>query len=1078
MNVHGGALPLSEAAEVLRRHWAEWGELTPLAGEYDANFRVQASEGTRSILKVMHPLADPAVVDLQISTLQHLATGPMRDRIPRVIPWLNAADSGVTPTDGGGGDTFDRIAWRLSWLDGPLLAESAPWTLELCRSLGRFLGEMDRSLEDFSHFAAQREHRWDPAQGKWLTAAAADLLAGLGDVASNPVASIQSAERRARIHRICLRFSEAVAPRLEALPRQVIHADANDWNVLVDRADYPTRITGIFDFGDMLHTCRVCEPAVAAAYAAGQADDPMLAIAAVFGGYHEINPLTETEIGVGIDLVRMRLAVSATLSAGRRYERPDDAYMTVSEEGAWRVIDHLDEIHPRLATAQLRLACGLEPFPTRPQVAAWLEGNRGSMAPVITGGLDGRFVKLDLSFESHMLSADPDESRTELLGQRIDQLLDEHGVDIGLGLWDEARSIYLGGIFAGAAHPTDPARTVHVGADLFMAAGTEVFLPLGGVVESLGDNGPAKDYGPVVLFRHEPRDCPVFWTLWGHLDHEILSRLNVGDSVAAGGLVGLTGSSPSNGNWPPHPHIQIVLDPLDCGYDFPGVALPELRDLWCALSPNPAALFGLDDEVTLGRRTEVDELIERRGRRTGHNLSVSYRTPIHATRGWMQYLRDAEGRTFLDLYNNVPHVGHSHPHVADAIAAQSGQLATNTRYLSRVRLDYMDRLAGLFPDELDTVFLLNSATEANELALRMARAVTGRREVIVQDAAYHGHSTTLIDISPYKANGPGGQGVPEWVRVAAIPDPYRGRPSASRASGAGAEMPARGSGDSGTGGTEAVGPLFAADVASLVAEMVAAETPPGAFFAETMPSVGGQIIPPAGYLTGVYQAVRAAGGLVVADEVQTGFGRLGDWMWGFEQQGVVPDIVVLGKPMANGFPMGALVTRRGIADAFDTGMEFFSTFGGNPVACAAGAAMLDVLHREGLQANAAARGRELLAGLRETMVEGGPIGDVRGSGLFLGVEIVRPDGVGAGAIESGAIESGVGGSGAVVPPPWPEAASYIVNRLRDHRILAGTDGPHHNVIKLRGPMVVNARDVARFLYVWRLILAEPFLKNI
>lgn len=616
---------------ILLRHWGEDGEVEALPGELDSNFLVTGPDGTRSILKIMHPVADPTAVDLQISALEHLAGTDLRARVPRVIPWLNGAESGVTPVPDENGEILDRIVWRLSWLDGTLMAESAPWTPMLCRSLGRFLAELDRALEDFTHFAADRQHLWDPAQGGRLVEAVLGPGANGGPIESPPSSPNPDSpeagddpQRRARIERICHRFRDVVAPRLSDLPRQVIHADANDWNLLVDRPDYPTEVTGIFDFGDMLRTARVCEPAVAAAYAAGNSLDPVGTIAEVFGGYHEVNPLTEDEIAVGVDLVKMRLAISATMSATRRHERPDDAYVTVSEEGVWRAINHLDAIHPRLATARVRKACGLEPWPTRPAVTGWLDRNRGSLSPVIDGGLSGRFARIDLSFETRMLGPSPDESRTTLLGQRIDAFLAEEGVAIGLGLWDEARTIYLGGIFEGDGHPVAPTRTIHMGVDLFIPAGTEVFLPLDGVVESLGDNGPEKDYGPVVLFRHEPDDCPVFWTLWGHLDHELLDRLKVGDRVRAGERVGLTGAPPFNGDWPPHPHIQMVLDPLDRGHDFAGVAGPDVRDLWAALSPNPASLIGLADADTIGRRPDIDELIERRARRTGR----IFRSPI------------------------------------------------------------------------------------------------------------------------------------------------------------------------------------------------------------------------------------------------------------------------------------------------------------------------------------------------------------------------------------------------------------------------------------------------------------------
>jgi 4-aminobutyrate aminotransferase-like enzyme len=302
--------------------------------------------------------------------------------------------------------------------------------------------------------------------------------------------------------------------------------------------------------------------------------------------------------------------------------------------------------------------------------------------------------------------------------------------------------------------------------------------------------------------------------------------------------------------------------------------------------------------------------------------------------------------------------------------------------------------------------------------------------MIVMDTAYHGHTTALIDISPYKFNGPGGQGARPWVHVAPVPDDYRG-PFRR-------DDPERGA-------------KYAAPVADLIAGMAAAGREPAGFIAESLPSVGGQIVPPPGYLAAVYDYVRAAGGVCIADEVQVGFGRLGQYFWGFEMQGVVPDIVVLGKPIGNGQPLGAVVTTRAIAESFDNGMEFFSTFGGNPVSCAAGLAVLDVLRDENLPANAAAVGGQILDGLTALMQKHPAIGDVRGVGLFLGLELVRDH---------------------KTQEPAPEIAAYLVNRLRERGILAGTDGPHHNVIKLRPSMIFSPADAQLFLDVFADVLGE------
>jgi len=325
---------------------------------------------------------------------------------------------------------------------------------------------------------------------------------------------------------------------------------------------------------------------------------------------------------------------------------------------------------------------------------------------------------------------------------------------------------------------------------------------------------------------------------------------------------------------------------------------------------------------------------------------------------------------------------------------------------------------------------VNSGSEANELALRLARAHTGREDIIVLEHAYHGHTNTLIDISPYKFDGPGGRGKKPWVHVAPLPDDYRG---AYRR------------------GDKEAGAKYARHVAEILEHTRAEGRGVAAYIAETLPSVGGQIVFPPGYLAEVYCHVRAAGAICIADEVQVGFGRLGTDFWGFETQEVVPDIVVLGKPIGNAFPLAAVITTPEIASSFNNGMEFFSTFGGNPVACAAGLAVLDVLEEENLQQNALRIGAHLIEGLKALQNRHALIGDVRGSGLFLGVDLV---------LDRETREAA------------PSQASYVVNRLRERGILAGTDGPHHNVIKLRPPLVFSEGDADLFLKLLDAILEE------
>jgi len=434
-------------------------------------------------------------------------------------------------------------------------------------------------------------------------------------------------------------------------------------------------------------------------------------------------------------------------------------------------------------------------------------------------------------------------------------------------------------------------------------------------------------------------------------------------------------------------------------------------------------------------RMTNDEIFAARRRLIGRNVSIAYRRPVHLVRGSMQYLFDADGRRYIDGYNNVPHVGHCHPRVVDAAERQMRALNTNTRYLHENLARYAARLTATLPEPLRVCYLVSSGSEANELALRLARAHTRRRDLIVLDAAYHGNTTTLIDISPYKFNGPGGAGRPSWVHVVPVPDVYRGAYRGQARTAHSRWGPALAG--PGLSSDSHAGAKYADAVARSLDEMRAAGAAPCGFIAESCPSVAGQIVLPPGYLAAVYGHVREAGGVCIADEVQTACGRIGSHFYGFEQQDVVPDIVVLGKPIGNGHPIGAVVTTEEIAASFDNGMEFFSTFGGNTVSCAIGLAVLDVLEDERLQAHAQRVGAHLLARLR-AMIDRSPlIGDVRGSGLFIGVELVRD----RDTLEPAATE-----------------ASDVVNRLRDEGILIGTDGPHHNVLKIRPPMPFNVED--------------------
>jgi 4-aminobutyrate aminotransferase-like enzyme/Ser/Thr protein kinase RdoA (MazF antagonist) len=427
----------------------------------------------------------------------------------------------------------------------------------------------------------------------------------------------------------------------------------------------------------------------------------------------------------------------------------------------------------------------------------------------------------------------------------------------------------------------------------------------------------------------------------------------------------------------------------------------ELIRAACGLAPVPRKPTGTRDR----------ELLAGRRRRLSPSLSLAYDEPLEIVRGSGTYLFTPDGGAYLDCVNNVCHVGHCHPRVVAALGEQAALLNTNTRYLHPRIVEFAERLTATLPESLSVCTFVNSGSEANELALRIARAHTGRRDVIVIDGAYHGNTQTLVDLSPYKCEGPGGEGRPDWVHKVAKPDPYRG---AHR------------------GGGEEVGAAYAEEVAELCAHLSERGHPPGVFLVEPILGCGGQVELPTGYLRESFAHVRASGGICIADEVQVGMGRVGSHMWAFETQGVVPDIVTIGKPLGNGHPLGAVVTTPEIALSFDNGMEYFCTFGGNPVSMAVGLAVLDVIEEEGLRERAARVGRYLTEGFRRLAERHHAIGDVRGLGLFLGVELVTDRETRA---------------------PATKLAARIVERAKSDHVLLSREGPHGNILKIKPPLV-------------------------
>lgn len=405
---------------------------------------------------------------------------------------------------------------------------------------------------------------------------------------------------------------------------------------------------------------------------------------------------------------------------------------------------------------------------------------------------------------------------------------------------------------------------------------------------------------------------------------------------------------------------------------------------------------------------QTDQLLDRRRGLLGSGLRQFYNFPFYPVRGKGVWLYDEAGKAYLDAYNNVPHVGHCHPRVVEAIARQAGTLNTNTRYLDEVVLDYAERLKGTLPDELSSFVFVCSGTEANELAWRLSKEYTGGSGALVSSHAYHGNSSTISAFHGAQPQDPANNWVARVSSPGLIAAQFRDKIDQGR---------------------QALASIFDRAIDELRASK---HKPAAAYFDTAFCSDGLHIPMGAGFMNPAVERWRAAGGLMVADEVLAGFGRVGTHMWGFEALGVNPDIVTMGKPAGNGHPLGVVATRPEILSHFFKRQRYFNTFGGNQVSCAAGLAVLEVLERERLQANAREVGSYLKGQLAQLAKKYSVIGDVRGSGLFIGVDLVDDTTDGGPAVAK---------------------AQHVMNNMARLGLLVGLSGPTKSMLKIRPPMV-------------------------
>lgn len=1000
-------IPVDQATTIARSLYKISGEVIALPGEIDFNFRIFSDSGS-FLLKISRPEANVELIDFQHSLLNHLAGSEIHLKVPRICQDQDGKLVSELKDESG----HVRKVRLLTWIEGRTWSTVNPITDRLLYSLGKQGGRFTEALKGFDHAMAKRKFDWDVAQAGW-TCDYSHLFTG----------------KQLEIIQYFQQQYKDIQPVYQQLRKAVVHNDANDNNIIVGHDLQKPEVISIIDYGDAVYTQIINDLAIVIAYGVMHKPDPLRAALPIIEGYHLEFPWMEEELEFLYYLVAMRLVISVTKSAINKQKEPGNEYLLISEKPAWELLEKWIEINAEYACCGFRSACGFTPHPGEAKFVSWARNHTcflSSLFPTI--GKESVY-QLDLSIASGWVGLETESQDLDFSQFRISKLQDKYADRIIAGGYLEPRSIYNTADYDKLGNNGKESRTIHLGIDFWLEAGTPVHAMFDGIIVTAVNDVGDKEYGGLIIIKHLIDDL-AFFTLYGHLSIASIESREVGQKIQKGDCIGYLGHYPENGNWPTHTHFQIMLSQLDYVDDFPGVAYPEEINVWSSICPDPNLLFNIPD-LNAQHYGNTSDILSYRKKHLGKSLSLSYNEPLHIVRGTGVYLMDKLGRKYLDTVNNVAHVGHEHPRIVKAGQQQMAVLNTNTRYLHQGITTFAEELLSTFPEELSVVHVVNSGSEANELALRMASTLTRQQAMIVVEVGYHGNTGGCIDISSYKFDGKGGQGAPEHTRVVPLPDKYRGRYQG-----------------------ENTGPMYARHVEEQIQHIQAEGRNVAGFICESLLSCGGQIELPEGYLKQVYKAVRNAGGICIADEVQTGCGRVGSKFWGFQLYDVLPDIVTIGKPIGNGHPLAAVVCTQKVAEAFANGMEYFNTFGGNPVSCAIGTEVLRVIKDEKLQENALRTGHYLKSELLKLQADFPIIGDIRGQGLFLGIELCDQD-----------------------KKPLTDKSAYLVNRMKDLGILMSTDGKDENVLKLKPPMVFSPDHADELLYGLRTVLNEDFMRQ-
>ena len=905
-------------------------KLSRLNSERDINLLIKGAGTKQYVVKISNPKESPVHLEYQDLLINHLRLNiELRKIYPEILHKKILFYK----------DRYERkCAVRvLTYIDGNMYAKSKN-SDHTEKSLGKLLALQSNQLQSFINNQAIRKFEWDPSDIRW-TKKFINLFKGANkNIIKNTIDE----------------HEKFVFKNIKNLKHAVTHGDPNDYNIVVKKE----KIIGFIDFGDSIYAPVINDLAISLSYALMGAKNFYKTLQNIVGTFNEFYKLTDQDIYSLLSLIKSRLVITLVMAAKQRKKYPDNKYLSISEKNAWDLIYKLHKIDPYFFIAVIRDICNLEPISNFSKKLQLFKNQQfGNLFDFELNNVNKKIVNFDKS--SFLLKTNPSNKKLDnLVGKFLKK-------DIGIGLYKEKRKVYKSNHYISSLNPLKR-RDVHLGIDIFVEANTPIKSPLNGKVIILHNNNFKYDYGPTVILEHKINDYS-FFTLYGHLSKKCLKKLKVGQIIKKGEWIGEIGDYKINGNWPPHLHFQIMTSLLNEVDNFPGVGEEYLLKIWEQISPDPNIILQIPKSFFINK-VKKEKILLKRKKNIAQNLSISYREPLHMLEAKGQFFYDDQGRKYLDCVNNISHVGHSNKFVHDALVSQNLKLNTNTRYLYNIINEYSDRLLKTFPKQLNKIFFVCTGSEANDLALRIAKNYTKAQNVLVMDNAYHGHTNSLIDLSPYKFNSKGGEGKKDYVHVLRMPDEIRGKWTKQNNKWIN---------------------KYIDEAKEIINKHFNKKNSLSSFFFESILGCGGQIELPKGYLKNIFKLVRQKNALCIADEVQTGFGRVGSNFWAFQEHGIVPDIVTLGKPMGNGHPIAAVVTTKKIADTFNNGMEYFNSFGGNPVSCAVGNAVLDVIEKDNLQKNSKVVGDYFIKKLKNIQKKfPNFISKISGKGLFIGIDFI------------------------------------------------------------------------------------------